>query len=92
MNPIDYIIPSKGDLVYTWLKYPFILGIDVAGSIVEVGSSVTRFHMGDRAIGLARGSDEKIQDIAQGAFQEYVVLEQDLACHIPSSMDYESVV
>lgn len=69
---------------------PFILGTDAAGEVVEVGSAVTRFRPGDRVTGFARGSEEKINNPSQGAFQEYVVLEQDLTSHIPSSMAYET--
>jgi len=90
INPIDWLIAQKGDIMYTWLKYPFVLGMDVAGEVVEVGKNVTRFRVGDRVTGLARGSDEKINDPAQGAFQEYVVLLPELTTHIPSTMSYES--
>jgi NADPH:quinone reductase-like Zn-dependent oxidoreductase len=90
INPLDWIVAQKGDIMYTWLKYPFVLGADVAGEVVEVGKNVTRFRVGDRVAGLARGSDEKINDSAQGAFQEYVVLLPELTIHIPSTMSYES--
>lgn len=33
------------------IKYPFILGLDVAGTIVQLGSNVTRFKIGQRVIG-----------------------------------------
>lgn len=58
--------------------------------MVEVGSAVTRFRPGDRVTGMARGSEEKVNKASEGAFQEYVVLEQDLTSHIPSSMSYET--
>jgi NADPH:quinone reductase-like Zn-dependent oxidoreductase len=90
INPIDWLIQRKADIMYTWLKYPFVLGIDVAGEVVEVGNNVTRFQVGDRVTGLARGSDEKVNSPAEGAFQHYTVLQQDLASHIPSSMPYET--
>jgi NADPH:quinone reductase-like Zn-dependent oxidoreductase len=89
INPIDWLLQRKADIMYTWLKYPFVLGMDVAGEVVEVGKKVTRFRVGDRVTGLARGSDEKINNPAEGGFQEYTVLQQDLASHIPSSMSYE---
>jgi NADPH:quinone reductase-like Zn-dependent oxidoreductase len=41
--PIDWIKQVRGDLVFPWIKYPFILGSDVAGEVVEIGVNVTRF-------------------------------------------------
>jgi len=89
VNSAPYTSPL-GDLMFGWLKYPFILGFDVAGEVVEVGKGVSRFQVGDRVLGYAVGSDEKINRSAEGGFQDYVVLRCDLASHIPSSMSYES--
>jgi D-arabinose 1-dehydrogenase-like Zn-dependent alcohol dehydrogenase len=33
--------------MFSWIKYPFIFGHDNAGEVVEVGSSVTRFKVGE---------------------------------------------
>ena len=46
-NPIDWIVQS-GE-VYS-LSYPNILGLDVAGEIVEVGKDVDEFRVGQRVI------------------------------------------
>jgi NADPH:quinone reductase-like Zn-dependent oxidoreductase len=35
-----------------------VLGSDVAGEVVEVGSAVTRFRTGDRVLGHAVGTDK----------------------------------
>lgn len=32
-------------------EYPYIFGTDVAGTIVQLGSNVTRFKLGQRVIG-----------------------------------------
>ncbi|TGN10250.1 NADP-dependent oxidoreductase [Leptospira ilyithenensis] len=54
-------------------KTPFVLGHDVAGVVLKVGSSVTRFKVGDEIY--ARPADHRI-----GAFAELIaVKEQDLA-------------
>jgi NADPH:quinone reductase-like Zn-dependent oxidoreductase len=77
--------------MFTWLKHPSILGYDVAGEVVEVGKDVTRFQVGDRVIGFAVGTDEKVNDPAEGAFQEYMVLRPDLTSPIPNSLSYEAI-
>ena len=45
LNPADWIVQAYGVIVE---KYPVILGIDVAGTVVKVGEGVTRFKEGDR--------------------------------------------
>ena len=92
INPIDWIIQRYGNLVYSWLKYPFVLGSDVAGEVVEVGPGVTRFKAGDRVIALATGSDKTRNSAAGGAFQDYVVIQDQVAAPIPHSMSYETAV
>lgn len=39
------------DTPYLKMEYPIILGTDVAGTIAQLGSSVTRFKIGQRVIG-----------------------------------------
>ncbi len=39
------------DYTYLPLKFPHVLGSDVAGEIVKVGEQVTRFQVGDRVMG-----------------------------------------
>jgi NADPH:quinone reductase-like Zn-dependent oxidoreductase len=63
INSVDYLIQQKGNIMYTWLKYPCIFGCDVAGEVIEVG-----FQVGDRVIGFARGTDEDINSPSQGGF------------------------
>lgn len=92
INPVDYMIQQKGNIMYTWLKYPCIFGFDVAGEVVEVGKNVTEFKIGDRVIGLARGTDEDLNNPSHGGFQDYSVLEQNLTAHIPDTMSYEDAV
>ena len=77
-------------MMFSWLKYPFILGLDVAGEVVEVGPGVTRFRVHDRVVGHANATDQQCNSPSHGAFQTYTVLMINAASPIPSTMSYES--
>ncbi len=52
-------------------------GRDVAGTVVEVGSGVTRFAVGDAVLGIAPGS-----------FSEYAVAQEDKLAHKPADVSF----
>ena len=89
INPIDRLKQEKGNFLYSWLKYPAILGIDSAGEVVEVGKGVTRFKVGDRVLGFANGVDKARNKHAECAFQLYTVLAENLVSQIPDGMSFE---
>jgi NADPH:quinone reductase-like Zn-dependent oxidoreductase len=91
INPVDWVMQGQGtSFGFRWIRYPFIFGNDVAGEVVEVGSKVTRFKVGDRVVGQAYSTDEKINDAAYGAFQQYVVLLERTSSPIPDHLSFES--
>lgn len=90
VNPFDRAIQTMGGIITPWLNYPFVVGSDVAGEVVEVGPGVTRFAVGDRVVGYAAGSDKQRNNAAEGAFQDYVVLLAHMASPIPSAMAFEA--
>ncbi len=90
INPLDWLTQSMGDIFFPWIKYPFIAGSDVAGEVVEVGTDVSRFKVGDRVLGHAVGADKKRNSSAQGAFQKYTVLLAHMASPIPDAMACEN--
>ncbi len=90
INLIDWLTPAIGDIFFPWLTYPFVLGEDVAGEVVEVGRAVSRFKAGDRVLGHAVGQDKKRNSPAEGAFQNYTVLLAHMAAPIPDAMPYEN--
>jgi NADPH:quinone reductase-like Zn-dependent oxidoreductase len=53
-------------------------GLDVAGTVVAVGSEVTRFRAGDEVFGIARG-----------AFAEYAAAREDKLAHKPADLAVE---
>jgi NADPH:quinone reductase-like Zn-dependent oxidoreductase len=90
VNPLDWGIQLAGNFLYRWLKYPAVLGTDLAGEVVEVGPGVTRFKPGDRVLGHAVGVERDHNNPAEGAFQDYTVLQANMTATIPDSMPYES--
>jgi NADPH:quinone reductase-like Zn-dependent oxidoreductase len=54
-----------------------VAGIDVAGTVVAVGASVTRFGIGDEVFGMSRGS-----------FAEYAAAREDKLAHKPAGCTF----
>jgi NADPH:quinone reductase-like Zn-dependent oxidoreductase len=89
INPLDAMKQGIGDLMYGWLPKPSVLGEDVAGEVVEVGSAVTRFAVGDRVVGYAVGMEKGRRHAAEGGFQQHTVVLERLAAPIPAEMAFE---
>lgn len=84
INPIDEAFQTRA--IYP-LKYPTILGHDVAGEVVVVGPNVTNFKPGTRVLGHAVGmSTGRHQD---NAFQAYTILNTNMAAEIPDDLSFE---
>ena len=73
INPVDFKIPRAigGKVV----------GIDVAGTVEKVGSSVTAFAVGDEVFGRAVGSG--------GSLAEYTLVSQDEVAKKPDDLPFE---
>jgi hypothetical protein len=89
INPVDWFIQAAGGLIFGFLKCPFILGSDLAGEVVEVGKSVSRFNVGDRVVAHAIGMDPNVNEASQSAFQAYTVIVEHMASPIPDSLSFE---
>lgn len=77
INPIDSMIQQTGMIVPAE-AYPYVLGNDVAGEVVAVGSSVTKVRPGDRVLACAE----------RGCFQKFNTVEQSLVAKIPDNVKY----
>ncbi|KAL4726370.1 hypothetical protein ACLX1H_007051 [Fusarium chlamydosporum] len=77
LNPVDCAQQRLGT-VFPWLKFPAILGCDVAGEVVALGSSITKFKVGDRVAGYHMGT-----------FQEYVPVKEQSCAKVPQNTTYE---
>ncbi|PWY56204.1 quinone oxidoreductase [Legionella qingyii] len=75
---------NRADIMQRYGKYPpppgetEVLGLEVAGEVVAVGTNVTQFKLGDKVYGL----------VGSGAYAEYCPVEASLAQHIPDTWNY----
>jgi NADPH2:quinone reductase len=85
VNPIDiYIrtgaIPAK-------LTFPFILGRDLAGTVVEAGTSVKGIKVGDRVWASNQGTEGR-----PGTFAEFAAVDKRWLYPIPQGVSDEDIV
>jgi NADPH:quinone reductase-like Zn-dependent oxidoreductase len=76
MTGTPYLVRLAG-FGLTKPKQP-VPGLDVAGRVVDVGTAVTRFAVGDEVFG-----------IADGSLAEYAAASQDKLAHKPSNLSFE---
>jgi NADPH:quinone reductase-like Zn-dependent oxidoreductase len=87
INPVD---GSLQRLAWLPIQYPTILGQDVAGEIIAVGSSVTALQKGDRVLGHTMGmATRRPQD---AGFQSHTILDERMASRIPDDLSFEKAV
>jgi NADPH2:quinone reductase len=84
LNPIDTYIRSG--MVKMALPMPFIPGCDVAGTVVAVGPSTSRFKTGDRVWGSNQGLLGR-----QGTFAEFVCAHEDFLYPTPANASDEQL-
>ncbi|CZT16055.1 related to oxidoreductase [Ramularia collo-cygni] len=83
INPCDAGIQNLGII---WEEFPVVIGCDVAGIIVEIGSDVDdddeqkkKFKVGDRVLAC----------VEFGAFQEFCTADVQLISKIPENVGFE---
>jgi NADPH:quinone reductase-like Zn-dependent oxidoreductase len=62
-------------------KLPLVLGNELAGEVIAVGSNVKRFRVGDRVFA-------RVAMDGAGAFAEHACVDEDYAAHIPRNLDF----
>ena len=80
VNPLDTKIRA-GEGGHAKQPLPAILGMDMAGSVVMVGGSVTAFRPGDEVYGMVGGVGG-----LQGTLAEFVAADAALLAHKPKTL------
>ena len=81
VNTVDTMIRQMGEQLPLSPALPAVLGMDFAGTIVEVGAGVTGFTVGDEVYGCAGG----LADL-QGSLAELMLADAKLIAHKPKSL------
>jgi NADPH2:quinone reductase len=85
VNPIDIYI--RAGLVPAKLNFPYIIGRDLAGTVLEAGKDVKSFKPGDRVWVTGQGVGER-----QGTFAEFVAVEERWLRPTPPNVSDEDIV
>lgn len=85
VNPIDLMKREGiGRTIFERQRkelFPWILGCDVSGKVVEVGSKISSFTIGDEVWGCT--------NTGRGTYAQYAILNQDELAQKPSKLTFE---
>ncbi len=81
VNTVDTMIRQMGTNLPFAPELPAILGMDFAGTVVEVGEGVNEFNIGDEVYGCAGG----LADL-KGTLAEYMLADAKLVAHKPKTL------
>ena len=81
VNPVDNMIMTGMFKPVMHFQLPATLGSDLAGVVIEVGSDVTRFKVGDAIFA-------NIFDLGTGAIAEFAVVPESAAALKPANLDF----
>lgn len=85
VNPVDLFVRSGA--YRTHLPFPFVIGRDLVGNVVEAGPGVAGFRPGDAVWCNSLGHHGR-----QGAFAQYAVVASDRLYPLPAGVDAEQAV
>jgi NADPH2:quinone reductase len=81
VNPADYKWRSGMFAQMVPLQLPHIVGYDVAGTVIAVGSGVSGFAVGDRVTAL-------LNAITKGGYAEKVAIDAAIVAKIPEGLEF----
>src|SRR4051794_4254086 len=84
VNPIDIYIRSG--MIKDSIPMPYIIGRDLAGTVVETGAGVKQFKPGDRVWATGQGVGGR-----QGTFSELAAVEEKWLHPIPDHVTDEEI-
>jgi NADPH2:quinone reductase len=82
VNPADVKWRAGLFRAHAPVGFPHILGYDVAGTVVEVGTGAADFAPGDRVAAM-------LDPMTKGGYAEFVAIAAHAAAKIPSSLDLQ---
>lgn len=82
VNQLDSKLKSGEFKMMLPYKLPLILGHDVAGIVIEVGSKVKNIKIGDEVF-------SRVPDFQIGAFAEYIAIDEDFVAPKPKNISME---
>ncbi|MBX2800211.1 MAG: NADP-dependent oxidoreductase [Myxococcales bacterium] len=82
INPIDWKIRAGSQRGALRLQLPYVGGLDVAGEVLQVGSDVSRFAVGDAVMGCPAWQ-------RWGSYAEQCVVDEGLLTHKPAELTFE---
>jgi len=81
LNPVDNMIPKGMFKPFLQFQLPAVMGSDVAGVVVEVGSQVSRFKVGDAIFA-------STFDLSMGTLAEFATVPEHAAAPKPANLDF----
>ena len=81
LNPIDNVLRSGALKDSMPLSFPFVMGFDVSGEIVEIGQDVRHFKVGDAVFARPKQEDA-------GAVAQYARVGESELAHKPANLSH----
>lgn len=82
VNQLDSKLKSGEFKLLLPYKFPFILGHDLAGIVVEIGSKVKNFKVGDEIF-------SRVPDFQIGTFAEFIAIDENFVAPKPKNISME---
>ena len=82
VNPVDWKVRQGHLQLLSGFKFPLVMGSDLSGVVVEVGSQVTTFQPGDEVYTF-------LNSLKGGAYAEYAAVPASSAAKKPGNISHE---